>query len=303
MYAARRWIGFAIASCVALTAVPASAAPELQTSQRSIPKGPSRTHYQAGHEAFESGDFAAAGAEWAATLDGIPEGPKYKATRAYLILDIMNAYTQAYEKSGEVAELEAGLEHYFRYFALYEVTYGTPRIPRPVVEARYELRDRIKDAKAEASRTQPSPGPEPVDAKPEVEPEPVAEPSPASVAMTPRGMELSDKKPAPLVPIGAVVLALGVGASSMIAVGAIGGRRAREDQHGDDLTEEDLDAIDQRGRTMNAVFIAGLVATPVMVGAGATLLGIGLHRKRRGIQAVTPTVTRNFAGLSVQGRF
>lgn len=298
MLGARRWIGSLVAGCVLLTAAPAAAAPALETTKQAIPKGPSRSHYEVGLAAFEAEDYAKAGAEWAATLDGIPEGPKLQTTRAQLILDIISAYTLAYEKSGEVSELETGLEHYFRYFALYEVTYGNPRIPRPVVEARYALRDRIREAKAGASSPAVTPEPEP-------EPEPSAAPQPSarSIAITPHGMSVSDRKPAPLIPIGAVVLGLGVGASSMIAIGSIGGRRARKAQHDDDLTEEDLDAIDQRGRTMNAVFIAGLVATPVLIGAGATLLGVGLRRKRRGVHAVVPAATRNFAGLTVRGRF
>jgi len=95
-----------------------------------------------------------------------------------------------------------------------------------------------------------------------------------------------------------------VGASSMIVVGALGGQQAREDSKNPEYSEEHRHRIDERGRTMNAVFIAGLVATPVLVGAGAAMLGVGLHRRqRRGVTALAPSVGPNFAGLTLSGRF
>jgi hypothetical protein len=125
------------------------------------------------------------------------------------------------------------------------------------------------------------------------------------VNVTVSGGGPKDRNGTPLIAAGAAVLALGAGASSMIAVGAIEGQRAREDQKTPGFSDEQRTRIDQRGRSMNALFIAGLVTTPVLVATGAALIGVGAKRRRdhRGVAAVTPTFGRSFVGVAIKGRF
>ncbi len=115
----------------------------------------------------------------------------------------------------------------------------------------------------------------------------------------------TDKAGTPLIAAGAVVAALGAGASSLIAVGAINGKRAREDQQRPGYTDEQRDRIDKQGKTANSLFIAGLVATPVLLGTGVALIVVGVKKNKRGAMqaSVAPMLERGVAGVSVSGRF
>lgn len=100
-------------------------------------------------------------------------------------------------------------------------------------------------------------------------------------------------------------MAVGVGSTSLIVVGAIEGQRARTDQKLPGYTDEQRDAIDKRGRQMNALFIAGLVTAPVLVGAGAALVAIGVKKRRAGsrMASVSPMLGGGLAGVTIRGRF
>ena len=309
------WTGRLVAAAVLVCAAPAiaSAAPALNSTAKQMPKSASRD-YKTGQAAYDSGKYSEAGQSWANALDKIPEEPKHQGKRADLILDVMVAYTEAYRQSGDVAELEAGLEHYFRYFGVWKSAYGNPRIPRAVVDARYELRDLINDAKAEdnggaaaaaagapagpnedpaGDNEDPPPGTDAEDergsedpgstdsANSDAAPAGQGNSSGSEANVSVSGGSQGDRAGTPLIAAGAAVLAIGVGASSMIAVGSIEGKRAREEQHTPGLTDEQLATIDKRGKTMNSLFIAGLVVTPVLVGGGAALLGVGVSRSRK----------------------
>ncbi len=114
----------------------------------------------------------------------------------------------------------------------------------------------------------------------------------------------TDRPSTPLIAAGAALIAVGAGAGSLIAVGAIQGGRIREDQRLPGYDDEQRDRIDAQGRTMNALMIAGLVATPVFVGGGAVLVAIGAKRRRASkLASVAPVVGRGMAGLVVRGRF
>jgi hypothetical protein len=231
-----------------------------------------------------------------------------------------------------VALLETGLDHYFRYFQLYRETYGSPRIPQQVVTARYDLKAMIDDAKAGGKAAGNGSGNDnegnsntsangnsagndggtqgesnhPTDHSSSAQDQDgaPADDSSGGVSVSVSGGGPNDRSGTPLIAAGAAVLALGVGASSMIAVGAIEGQRAREDQKTPGFTDEQRDRIDQRGRSMNGLLIAGAVVTPILVGTGAALLGVGVKRRRdRKLAAVVPTVNRSFVGVTIRGRF
>ncbi len=106
-----------------------------------------------------------------------------------------------------------------------------------------------------------------------------------------------------LIATGAVLLALGVGATAMIGIGAIEGKRAREDGKLPGYSDEQREGIDKRGRSMNWLLIAGAVTAPVLAIAGISLVVVGAKSKRKAQLALAPSVTRRFAGVVLRGRF
>lgn len=311
----RSWMAATLAAAtllsVADTANAASFAPT--TRPAALPDGAVGKRYAAGVEAFEAERFEEAGQAWADVLDQIPETPRNRSVRAAVVVDAMSAYQEAYEAGGDSDHLQTALETYYRYFSVYEETYDSPNIPKEVVQARFALRGTIEQAQAaradaQAEGTTTSAGSSTSSSSATSTQDPAPAPSDPSsggtVAIsTSRGKQV-DRSGTPLIAAGAAVLAVGVGASSMVAVGAVEGQRARDDSKTPGYTDEQRDAIDRRGRTMNAVFISGLVTTPILIGTGAALLGVGVRRHRRArLTAVMPKVRGNFVGLTIKGQF
>ncbi len=134
--------------------------------------------------------------------------------------------------------------------------------------------------------------------------DPAGTSSPPPVVSVNASTSSTDRPSTPLLVTGAALIAVGAGAGSMIAVGAIQGGRARDDQKRPGYDDDQRDRIDSQGRTMNAVMIAGLVATPVLLGAGAALVVVGAKRRRQAKTAsLSPMLGRGMAGLTIRGRF
>ena len=121
-----RLLATTLGALVLATSAPALAAAPLQADTATVPKGASRDRYRRGRTAYDAGRYEEAGQEWAAVLDAVPENGKNRSLRAEIILDVMSAYRAAFDKRGDVALLEAGLDHYFRYFQVYRETYNSP---------------------------------------------------------------------------------------------------------------------------------------------------------------------------------
>ena len=290
----------------------ASAAPALRTSAAAVPSGAARDGYAKGRTSYDAGEYAAAGRTWAALLNEVPEMARNRGLRAGIILDTITAYRAAYDETGDVAHLEAALDNYYRYFETYRDTYSSPNIPRPVVDARFALKDAIAAAKRSDSNAAPtdSGGSNESGAGPNPSTPPAAgsPPPPPNPNQTTLGHSFSTadspKSPrTPLIASGAVLIALGAGASSMIAVGAVEGQRAREDQKLPGYTDEQRDRIDRRGKSMNSLLIAGAVITPALIGTGIALLAVGLTKPRNPRTTAQPTVTRHYAGLTLTTHF
>lgn len=328
---ARRLATSLVVAALITTPVAASAAPGVQSKSSSMPSE-HRKDFAAGKKAFTSGDYARAGDEWAAILNGLPETTKTQGTRMRLVLDTIASYREAYQVDGDVSHLQAGMDTYYAYFTAYKGAYGTPAIPRPVVTARHELKAELDEANDKAnddddaagaaaatvaagdSDTDPSDNPDDSSsptAQPADDPSAPTGGSDAggsdagtTVAIS-TGQPTADRNGTPLIAAGAVLMAVGVGASSLIAVGAIQGKRLRNDQKQPGFDDEQRARMDKQGRTMNAVLIAGVVATPVLVGAGIALVAVGAKkRKQSALRAsVTPMFSRGVAGINVSGRF
>ena len=340
-----KWTARLAASAVAVslmaTPMVASAAPTLKSQPKQVPQS-QRKAYAAGKKAFDAGDFARAGDEWAAVLSSVDEERANQGTRMRLVLDTIASYREAYAIDGDVAHLEAAMDSYYGYFKAYKDAYGSPAIPRPVVEARHQLKDELDQAKSngggaaaaggssgdsgggsgsdssgsgdtttssdgDSDSTQPTTHSAEGSSGSTGGSDTGGSSAGTSVSVSTAGASGGDRSGAgtPLIAAGAAAMAVGVGSSSLIVVGAIEGQRARTDQKLPGYTDEQRDAIDKRGRQMNALFIAGLVTAPVLVGAGAALVAVGVKKRRSAsrMASVAPMLGGSVAGVTISGRF
>ncbi len=266
-----------------------------------------RKQFAAGQKAYDAQEFERAAQGFATALQKVQETPANRSVRAFLVVDAMVAYQEAFELSNDPAHLQAGLDLYYAYFKTYRETHGSTNIPEIVVEQRFAIKETLSRVESRKSTTTTTTTPTSSSPSSNTnDSTPVAQADDRDRRNRNRDGRAdvgTTDKSKPLIISGAVSLALGAGASSMIAIGAINGRHAREDQKNPAYTDEQRDRIDQQGRTANALFIAGLVTTPVFLVTGAALLGKGLSDRRKAQLSFAPSVTPRFAGVVLRGRF
>lgn len=317
----RKWIAAAVVAAALLPAGFANAAAPLRSNPNTLPKGNVRNQYEQGARAYEGADYAKAGKLWGELLGKIPETPASRTMRASLVIDAMSAYQAAYDASGDVKQLQAGMDAYYAYFKSYRDAHGSTNIPEPVVEARFVMKENLTQAQAggtsgggtNAGGTNGggTNGDEPggqnggstgaggtsggagggTNA------------TAAGNGKPGRGDRGEPSPGTPLIASGAVLIALGAGASSMIAVGAVEGARARQDQKLPGYSDTQRMNIDHRGRSMNSLLIAGAVVTPVFVLTGISLIAVGAAKRHKAQLAVAPSVSPKFTGVVLRGRF
>lgn len=272
-----------------------------------------RKQFAAGQKAYNAQEFERAAQGFATAMQKVPETPANRSVRAFLVVDAMVAYQEAFELSNDAAHLRAGLDVYYAYFKTYRETHGSTNIPEVVVEQRFAIKEtlaRVEErnggANTNTNTNTNATSNTTTNTNDDDRSTPVADADSRDRRNRNRsgGADVgTTDKSKPLIISGAVALALGAGASSMIAIGAINGKHAREDQKNPAYTDEQRDRIDAQGRTANALFIAGLVTTPVFLVTGAALLGKGLSDRRKAQLSLAPSLTPRFAGVVLRGRF
>ena len=315
----RRWI---VASSLATTLMAsglAQAAGTLRTVPSQLDKSEA-TKYGEGKRAYDKGSYAAAGKTFAGLLGRVPESPANRSIRASLVLDTMAAYQAAYESGGDVAMLRAGMDAYYDYFRAYRDAHASTNIPEPVVEARFVMKEALGHAEAAGNRNNGTTNNgttnngttnngNPSDTTPTNAPTDAPNNGTPSNSNNARGGSRSastddvPKSGTTLVATGAVLIALGVGATAMIGIGAVEGKRARSDQKLMGYSDEQRTDIDRRGRSMNTLLIVGAVTAPLLALTGVSLVVVGATQKRKAQLAIAPSLTTKFAGVMLRGRF
>jgi|GEM_PF-1387909 len=290
-----------------LCAVPlqVQAAPTLTVTAKDTPKS-KRAAHKRGKQAALAGDAQTAVSTWTELLASTPESNNTRRFRMKLIVDTIAVALDAHTAEPNVALLESALDTYYAYFSAYEAQYGNPNIPGPVVKARFELKSALEAAE-EPTPPPPPPAPEPASDEPSPPPPSSATPPPddgggfhLSTADAERGDGTG------LMIAGGITMVAGVGLTSLIAVGAINRKNARKDLDNPAYSDAQRARITDEEKKANTMFIAGLASAPVALITGGVLLGVGAKRRsdtKRGYASLTPTVTRNFAGLRLQGKF
>ncbi|MCA9718522.1 MAG: hypothetical protein KC468_27880, partial [Myxococcales bacterium] len=172
-----------------------------------------------------------------------------------LLFNLARAHARAYGLDSDIAHLRQADELIGRYLAL-ELT------PEDQTSGE-ELQQKIQDELAAAEPETPV---EPDEPEPEPAPEPAADEAPADDV---------DAKPATgLLIAGGVVTGLSAVGLGIMTAGMVSGRRAidRYNAAADGGARED---IDQLGRRMNALAVAGGVLAGVLLTTGVALLVVG----------------------------
>jgi hypothetical protein len=287
--------------------------------------------YNEGDKRNSEGDFKGAAESWTRLLVLLPEEGANQATRENLLLNILDAHINAYNRvvgsdgKKDVSHLQEGKRTFELYLTQYRAVYGSGRaISAAVQQKSDELDAALNKADADAKPTTGTDEPPPP--KTDDNSDKPIDPGPPVLPPENNGIGL--------IVGGSVTAALGLGALGVLIAGAVGAPKAEHDYEvaqanaldicGSypetcpsntaeqmaqiDQLKGDLDDADKRGRVANALTITGAVLAPVLLGAGAAMLAIGIKRNRaakgaRGSVSAAPGVGRGFAGVVLSGRF
>lgn len=288
--------------------------------------------YNEGDKKNSEGDFKGAAESWTRLLVLLPEEGANQATRENLLLNVLDAHINAYNRvvapdgKKDIGNLQEGKKTYELYLTQYRAVYGSGRaISAAVQQKGDELDAALAKAEKEASAaTEPKPGPQP-EVKPDGGKPPI---DPGPPVLPPER-----KKGLGLIIGGSVSAAAGLGMFGMLIGGAVLAKNSEHDyevaqgrainlcgstdkgytcsnpanQESYDGAIDDLEKADANGRKANTLEIAGGVVGAVLLGAGVAMIAIGAIRynksKGAGMVSAAPAFSPNFAGLAIRGRF
>lgn len=270
--------------------------------------------YVSGQDKYGEGDFAGAADDWTILLSRLPEAQSNKATRENVLLNVLQAYLDAYNRTRgddgkkDITHLEKGKSVLDTYYEDYNKAYGQgASVSAAVQEKGDELERELEKAREEAAAaaaTPPDDGTTPPD-----ETTPPGDTGPGDTGPSKEVIVLKPQSAGQgLIVGGSIVAALGLGAIGMLIGGGVLGNQAEEDFNAADDDAGRAEA-NTKGDTANALMIAGGVLAGVFLAGGGALIGLGIKKRRDADAAaatavsMTPSVGRGFAGLSLSGRF
>jgi len=253
---------------------------------------------------FSDGQFADAARTYARILEVLPENRVNREERDNTLLIALEVYREAFKKQRVEGDAEstrkaaqllcAADKHYKRYLDTYREVYGGGADPsKAALESHASLTALLKQVEGELGA--PPCGPPPAKAEPK--PEDPAPPDLGGGPEPPRG-----PSGVGLIVGGAITLTAGLGATSMIIIGGINRRKAKEIRDDEESTDGERQNARENIKRADGLIIAGSVVTGVLIAGGATMLGIGIRRRMRYV-AFAPQLERGYVGLSLQGRF
>lgn len=289
--------------------------------------------YNEGDKKNSEGDFKGAAESWTRLLVLLPEEGANQATRENLLLNVLDAHINAYNRvvspdgKKDIGNLQEGKKTYELYLTQYRAVYGSGRaISAAVQQKGDELDAALAKAEKEASAAnEPKTTPlEPTTTpgeKPPIDPGPPVLPPERNKGL---GLIIG----------GSITAAAGLGMFGMLIGGAVLAKNSEHDYEvaqGDAInlcgsTEKNytcgnpanqesyngainrLDKADANGRKANTLEIAGGVVGAVLLGAGVAMIAIGAIRFNKskhssGSVSAAPAFAPGFAGLAIRGRF
>ena len=305
-----------LALTLAASAGAAAAAPgqTLSLRTRAAPETPEseiERLYVEGQEKYGNGDFAAAASAWTRLLNRLSEAQANKATRENVLLNILQADIDAYNRtrldngSKDIEHLRSGKKTLDEYYTSYRRAYGDlAAVSAAVQEKGDELESLKEQAEAEAAADDPIPpddgGEDGDDDDGGGDEADGGDDGGGGIVEPPRQR---DDAGGGLIIGGAVSTSVGVGMLGLGIAGAVLGPRAEDDfNNATDADEED--AATDRGSRANAIMISGLALSAVGLGLGAALIVLGIKKRGRGgAIGVAPAIGPRFSGATLTGRF
>ncbi len=298
-----------------LLATPA-AVPSTAPSPPSDPDSTSADDlYTHGQARLEAQDFDGASRSWERMLAALPESQASRSTRENLIINIIDARLAAYHQlvdgkgRRDPLHLHIARQALRRYYRDFRRAYSD----RIGVGAAVQDRAAAVQAALSGLENPPVPTPAASSSPPPAPPRPARDDAPAPIPET-------SLRPAWLgvgIGVGLVGLAAGL---TMIPLGATQGKNAENvytvalihaqaSTHGPRRARALADARDARraGRAANRVVTAGVVITPLLLGASAVMIAYGLGARRRAARprrlSQAPEMSRTYAGWKSVVRF
>jgi len=255
-----------------------------------------------GQKRFDVQDYEGAASSWSRILEVLPENTVNREERENSLLIALEAYKEAFRSrraAGGDDALKSAVEHlrkgvalHAQYGAEYQRAYGNgARIGSAAQDSGAEIQRMLEDAERELGGSAPAPTP-------------IIDPSPTPTSPTRDFGPVRGPSGNGLIAGGSILIALGLGSTSMIIIGGLQAKEARREYRdaSAEMDEAGKDAADRKGKRANGLIAGGAVMTGVFLAAGATMLGFGIRRRVR-YQAVAPMVGPQYVGIGVQGRF
>ncbi|MBX7082675.1 MAG: hypothetical protein K1X88_25945 [Nannocystaceae bacterium] len=244
-----------------------------------------RTLYERGKARFATADYLGAIDEWTEAFALVPDEAEAARIKALLIYNIATARENAFDISGDLSHLRQAKVLMEGYAASIPALYGDgPEAEEERTKITQRLNAivaRLDAAERERARARGDRGDD-----------------------GPDDRDRGERGSKALVGSGAALLVVGAGGLAMMGAGLAMGKRAN-DLGG--IDPEDIAARrDQfdRGRTGNALAIAGGVVGGLFAITGAVLLGVGMSRRAGARKhAWAPVAAPGFAGVALRGRF
>lgn len=261
------------------------------------PLAEARDLYEAGQNCFDLADYPCAIDKWTSAYSKTPNEPEHVQIRVALLNNLATAREKTYDLTGEVIHLKQARELLTRFkdniggleMSPEEQTDQVARIDERLDAIEQELLAQEAETETEA---------EPTDRVPEG---PVTEGPPEDVIEGPAPDPHAGR---PLIITGGIMLGLGAVAGGFsFAFMAVG--TELNDLDGT-FSVEQRETREAQGEQANNVAIITGVGGILLVGAGATLLGIGLKKNKQGARsnvAVLPYASTEGSGVSITGRF
>jgi len=284
--------------------------PSVSLSMRAgpeIPPSEIERLYVEGQEKYDNGEFAAAADAWTRLLNGLSESQANKATREMVLLNVLQADIDAYNRtrkgdgSKDVELLRSGKKTLDEYYTGFRRAYGDlAAVSAAVQEKGDELEQLLSDVDT-AGDDSADDGPAEEDSGDDESGEDGADDGPLPPPPPPQPSDAGTG----LIIGGAVAGSIGVGMLGLGIAGAIIGPQAEDDfNNATDSDEED--AATARGQRANAMMISGLAISLVGLGVGAALIVIGLKKKKQASSTgfgIAPVVAPRFAGAALSAKF
>lgn len=275
--------------------------------------------FTTGRAAAERGDYREAIRVWTAAAALLPENAEHRENRTALYQRIAGAYQQEHGRVSAVPtaalavarEAVAALGVYAQGFS---AAYPGEPLPATIVTTRQAM-----EAVVAAANPPDEPPVTTQDSRetkteiltksePEPEPPPPEPPTPR-LTTPPEPPQTPTRRWRPLVVGGGVALAGGVAMLAMIGGGYVRIRKLenRFEDPANSCTTADLQGdcadIYRQGQANSRMVTAGYVVAPLLLGAGAALIVVGLKRKSAIRHTLAPTWSPTFWGLAFERRF